>query len=224
MAGGVSTTILLADIPSFVNCNIMSVMFVIYCSTVRPRWSKSATTESLEPSNKTTAPTLPLGLWSHWRILERISLLKAEVYPLNPRLRTSHFLVGKIFSSSVRKKNLLSNTVMCIIALTEWESRTEKYLAWGQDVRTERSEVHVSWLRAKYFHVQPDLTQSISILSYDHLLLNFFDGANLHRSVHISSRTISIFSSPTTWHVWPSYRTFNYRGFQNRAWAIWIIW
>ena len=113
MAGGVSKTILLADIPSFVNCNIMSVMFVIYCSTVRLRWSKSATTESLEPSNKTTAATLPLGLWSHWRILGRISLLKAEVYPLNPRLRTSHFLVGKIFSLSVRKKNLLSNTVIC---------------------------------------------------------------------------------------------------------------
>ena len=120
-AGGVSKIILLADIPSFVNCNIMSVMFVIYCSTVRPRWSKSASTESLEPSNKTTAATLPLGLWSHWRILGRISLLKAEVYPLNPRLRTSHFLVGKIFSSSVRKKNLLSNTVIShvIIALTE---------------------------------------------------------------------------------------------------------
>ena len=147
MAGGVSKTTLLADIPSFVNCNIMSVMFVIYCSTVRPRWSKSATTESLEPSNKTTAATLPLGLWSHWRILGRISLLKAEVYPLNPRLRTSHFLVGKIFSSSVRKKKLLSNTVIShvIIALTEWERRTAKYLAWGQDEWTERSEVHVAW-------------------------------------------------------------------------------
>ena len=155
MAGGVSKIILLADIPSFVNCNIMSVMFVIYCSTVRPRWSKSATTESLEPSNKTTAATLPLGLWSHWRILGRISLLKAEVYPLNPRLRTSHFLVAKIFYSSVRKENLLSNTVIShvikIIALTEWEGRTGKYLAWGQDVQNECSEFHVSWLRAKYF-------------------------------------------------------------------------
>ena len=36
--------------------------------------------------------------------------------------------------------------------LTEWEGRTGKYLARGQDVRTECS----------------DLTQSISILSYDY--------------------------------------------------------
>ena len=28
--------------------------------------------------------------------------------------------------------------------LTEWEGRTEKYLARGQDVRTERSEVRAS--------------------------------------------------------------------------------
>ena len=32
-------------------------------------------------------------------------------------------------------------------------------------------EVHTSWPRAKYFPVWSDLTQSISILSYDHLLL-----------------------------------------------------
>ena len=32
-------------------------------------------------------------------------------------------------------------------------------------------EVRTSWPRAKYFPVRPDLTQSISILSYDHLLL-----------------------------------------------------
>ena len=55
--------------------------------------------------------------------------------------------------------------------LTEWEGRTEKYLAQGQGVRTEHSEVRTSWPRAKYFPVRPNLTQSISILSYDHLLL-----------------------------------------------------
>ena len=43
-------------------------------------------------------------------------------------------------------------------------------LARGQGVRTER-EVRTSWPRAKYFPVWPDLAQSISILSYDHLLL-----------------------------------------------------
>ena len=55
--------------------------------------------------------------------------------------------------------------------LTEWEGRTGKYLARGQGVRTERSEVRTSWPRAKYFPVLPDLAQSISILSYEHLLL-----------------------------------------------------
>ena len=58
--------------------------------------------------------------------------------------------------------------------LTEWEGRTGKYLARGQGVRIERSEVRTSWPRAKYFPVRPDLTQSISILSYDHLLLKIF--------------------------------------------------
>ena len=52
--------------------------------------------------------------------------------------------------------------------LTEWEGRVGKYLARGQDVKTERSEVRGSLPREKYFPVWPDLTQSISILSYDH--------------------------------------------------------
>ena len=57
--------------------------------------------------------------------------------------------------------------------LIDWvrSGRAGKYLALGQEVRTERSEVRTSWPRAKYFPVRPDLTQSISILSYDHLLL-----------------------------------------------------
>ena len=60
----------------------------------------------------------------------------------------------------------------CIMyLLTEWESRTRKYLARGQGVRTERSELRTSCQRFKYFFVRLDLTQSISILSYDHLLL-----------------------------------------------------
>ena len=35
--------------------------------------------------------------------------------------------------------------------LTEWEGQMGKYLAGGQDVRTECSEVGASWPRAKYF-------------------------------------------------------------------------
>ena len=54
---------------------------------------------------------------------------------------------------------------MCL--LTEWEGRTGKYLARGHALQTEGSEVHAVWPRAKYFAVRPDLTQSISILSYD---------------------------------------------------------
>ena len=46
--------------------------------------------------------------------------------------------------------------------LTEWECRTEKYWAHCHGVRTEQHD-----RVAKYFPVRPDLTQSISILSYD---------------------------------------------------------
>ena len=52
--------------------------------------------------------------------------------------------------------------------LTEWEGRTGKYLGRGHGVRTERSEDRAPWPWAKYFPVRPDLTQSISILLYDH--------------------------------------------------------
>ena len=51
-------------------------------------------------------------------------------------------------------------------------------LAQGNSVRTECSEVRAPWPSAKYFPVRPDLTQSISILLYDHrhtkLFLFFF--------------------------------------------------
>ena len=52
--------------------------------------------------------------------------------------------------------------------LTEWECRTEKYWAHCHGVRTEHHD-----RVAKYFPVRPDLTQSISILSYDHRAFPF---------------------------------------------------
>ena len=57
--------------------------------------------------------------------------------------------------------------------LIDWvrSGRTGKYLALGQEVRTSLRSVRTPWPRAKYFPVRPDLTQSICILSYDHLLL-----------------------------------------------------
>ena len=59
--------------------------------------------------------------------------------------------------------------------LTEWEGRTGKYFAWGQSVGIVGSEPRTSWPRAKYFPFRPDLTQSIRILSYDHLLLKILN-------------------------------------------------
>lgn len=37
--------------------------------------------------------------------------------------------------------------------LNEREGQTRKYLAWGLDVQTWCSKVHVSWPRAKHFPV-----------------------------------------------------------------------
>ena len=65
----------------------------------------------------------------------------------------------------------LHSLLLNMYLLTMWEGRTGKYLARGQDVRTEDSEVRTSRPRAKYFPVRSDLTQSISILSYDNLVL-----------------------------------------------------
>ena len=79
--------------------------------------------------------------------------------------------------------------------LTEWEGRTGKYLARGQDVRTERSEVRASWPRAKYFPVRPDLTQSISILSYDHFFSFSFFGRTRPRAAALL-RFARIFKEP----------------------------
>ena len=81
--------------------------------------------------------------------------------------------------------------------LTEWEGRTGKYLARGQDVRTERSKVRTFWPRAKYFSVRPDLTLSISILSYDHLCWKFWKFClNLNRTrLHNIRRPIFLWFS-----------------------------
>ena len=46
-------------------------------------------------------------------------------------------------------RNEVEGNIMYL--LTEWEGRTGKYLARGQGVRTERSEVRTSWPRTKYF-------------------------------------------------------------------------
>ena len=106
--------------------------------------------------------------------------------------------------------------------LTEWEGRTGKYLARGQDVQTKCSKVCASWPRAKYFPIWPDLTHSISILSYDHYFFHFHCLVEQGRSgaVRISSRAIRVFPALSLWRVLPSYRTFFLMVFQgNCSWG-----
>ena len=91
--------------------------------------------------------------------------------------------------------------------LTEWEGHTGKYLAQGQDARTKRSEVCASWPRAKYFLVWPNLTQSISILSYDHFFFSF-SYFWLNEDTHISSRAVHVFLALSPQLVQPSYGNF----------------
>ena len=83
--------------------------------------------------------------------------------------------------------------------LTEWEGRTGKYLARGHGVRTERSEVRAPRPRAKYFPVRPDLTQSISILLYDHHAFPFssffFFSGNKIRNVAHFDRKVGIYTA-----------------------------
>ena len=77
------------------------------------------------------------------------------------------FLSSSFYRSDVLKKTGKDNTTY---SLTEWEGQTGKYLAQGQEVRTYGS-VSSDREPNKYFPVRTDLTQSISILSYDHLLV-----------------------------------------------------
>ena len=88
-------------------------------------------------------------------------------------------------------------TVICknMYLLTEWEGRTGKYLARGHGVRTE---VRAPWPSAQYFPVRPDLTQSISILLYDHRAFPFtffFSGSKIRNVAHFD-RKVGIYIAP----------------------------
>ena len=73
-------------------------------------------------------------------------------------------------SSNVRNSLKFAKISRNDYAFIDWVRGPDgKIFGRGQGVRTERNEVRTSWPRAKYFPVRPDLTQSISILSYDHL-------------------------------------------------------
>lgn len=53
--------------------------------------------------------------------------------------------------------------------LTKWKDLAGKYLARGHEVQTKGSKACTSWLKAKYFSIQSDQSQSIGTLSGDHL-------------------------------------------------------
>ena len=92
-------------------------------------------------------------------------------------------------------------------------------------------EVHVSWLRAKYFPARLDLTQSIRILSYDHCVWIFCNGANQHQSGCFSSSAISgtfyfSYGFPTKLHTGP-FRSHDKNlctfFFFTTVWTIWLL-
>ena len=81
-------------------------------------------------------------------------------------------------------------------------------------------EVRASWPRAKYFPVRPDLTQSISILSYDHFcffLFHFLVERGCTGTIRISSKAVYIFPALSIWCVRPSDGTFFLMVFQGNC-------
>lgn len=52
--------------------------------------------------------------------------------------------------------------------LTKWKDLAGKYLARGHEAQTKGSKACASWLKAKYFSIQSDQSQSIGTLSGDH--------------------------------------------------------
>ena len=100
-------------------------------------------------------------LSNYTKTIIRLRLVNIGEY--SPRLRLGEY--SPIFTSPSANNMYL---------LTEWEGRTGKYLARGHGVRTSLRSVRAPCSRAKYFPVRPDLTQSISILLYDHHAFPFF--------------------------------------------------
>ena len=75
-------------------------------------------------------------------------------------------------------------------------------------VRNERSEVRTEWPRAKYFSVRPDLTQSISILSYDKIRI-FCLKQRPSRYVRLFERAGRLFTARSPKRVRPPSRDFS---------------
>ena len=85
------------------------------------------------------------------------------------------FLLTKtLYYGNIKKKSWnLDAEILCTYWLSGRAGRENIWLK-VMAVRNERSEVRTEWPRAKYFSIRPDLTQSISILSYDKIRIFCF--------------------------------------------------
>ena len=80
---------------------------------------------------------------------------------------------SQVRDSTQREISLVNWCRLCTYWLSGRAGRENIWLE-VMAVRNERSEVRTEWPRAKYFSVRPDLTQSISILSYDKIRIFCF--------------------------------------------------
>ena len=113
---------------------------------------------------------------------------------LSPAARVWITLTSSIL---LTKKKIFTCLQNYMYLLTEWEGRTGKYLPRGHGVRTE-CEVLAPWPSAKYFPIRTDLTQSISILLYDHRAFPFF--------FSLAGRANQIWNVPLRRSFWPKSR------------------
>ena len=101
-----------------------------------------------------------------WEILCCMLTLSSK-----PKILSFHVVVTQT-TPNIWAKIRAARVALC----TYWLSGRTGREIFGprHGIRTERSEVRAPWPRANYLPVRPDLTQSISILSYDHRAFPFF--------------------------------------------------
>lgn len=129
-----------------------------------PKHSKSHCNLELWPMTLKINRLLNLSIY---KICNKLTWAPSKDVRVTTRILQMDIQIDNPLSISTSQLHWWGNNMYL---LTGWEGRTRNYLAQGQDVWTERSEVDTSWPWAKYFPIRPDLTQSISIFSYDHLV------------------------------------------------------
>ena len=109
----------------------------------------------------------------HWRLVEEQFAVIVRNVSWKSSNSESKFRITVL-------KFAMHGLLACTTVCTYWLSgRAGRENIWFE-VRTEGSEVRTSWPWAKYFPVRPNLTQSISILSYDHSLLKILKTLVIH--------------------------------------------